>query len=316
MIGELNVPFWCWLLLIGVVAVSLVVDLAGHRGGRGQGKKSAIVWSLVWIGLSVAFGAFIAYEFGWPTASEFATAWLVEKSLSVDNLFVFLLVFSRLKIPEGDQHRVLFWGILGALVTRGIFIGAGAALLDAWHGVLYLMGAFLVFTGIRTALEKTDAEEEEESKIIAFMERHLPYTKNLDGHRFFTMENGRRLATPLFLALLVIEVTDIIFAVDSIPAVFAVTEEPFIVYSSNVFAILGLRALYLVLAAMLSSLVYLRYGLAVILIFAGAKMITSSFFHIPQWASLAVVGGVLTLTVLLSLHARKRQAAKPEAHSG
>ncbi len=303
----LEVPFWAWLVLAGVVVVSLAADLVGHRGDHGQGRKRAVLWSVAWLVVAIAFAGWIALQFGGRVAGEFATAWLVEKSLSVDNLFVFLVVFARFGIPEAEQHRVLFWGILGALVTRGAFIAGGSALLAAWHAVIYPMGAFLIFTGFKTGYERPEATGS--GKVFSFVRGHLRCTSRIHGHHFFAMEEGRRLATPLMLALVVIELTDIAFAVDSIPAVFAVTKEPFIVYSSNVFAILGLRALYLVLAALLGALTYLRYGLAALLIFVGVKMLLSSIVHIPHLASLSVIMGILVFTVVSSLLANRRSRA-------
>ena len=296
---DLDVPFWAWLVLGAVVVVSLGVDLVGHRGNHSTGRKGAVIWSAAWIGVATAFTGWIAMEFGGAAAIEFGTAYLIEKSLSIDNLFVFLIVFATLKIPAPEQHRVLFWGIFGALVTRGLFIAAGSAMLAAWHGVLYIMGGFLLFTAIRTLRSPPDVASE--GKLVAFAQRHLPFTPKLAGHHFITVENGRRMVTPLFLALIVIELTDIVFAIDSIPAVFAVSREPFIVYSSNILAVLGLRALYLVLAGLLDRLAYLRFGLAAILAFAGGKMVLSGVLHVPALVSIAVIAGILALTVIASL---------------
>jgi len=316
-VTTLDIPRWAWIVLAAVVVFSLAIDLAAHRGSKGQGRGTAVVWSAVWIALAVAFGGWIAFEFGGATAQDYFTAYLVEKSLSVDNLFVFLVVFSRLKIPEAEQHRVLQWGIIGAFVTRGAFIAAGAAILSAWHGVVYILGAFLIYTGVKTAREQATGEGGGgERRVLAFLSKRLRITPRLDGHHFFTVENGRRVGTPLLLALLVIELTDVLFAVDSIPAVFAITQEPFIVYSSNVFAILGLRALYLVLADLLNDLKYLRYGLAGILVFAGAKMLASGVVHIPPLASLLVIVAILVATIVPSLVAKRHRARAGRAHSG
>lgn len=302
----LDVPQWAWLVLAGVVLVSLAVDLLAHRGDRAQGRRWALVWSGVWITLALAFGAWITLQFGLPAGEDYLTAYLIEKSLSVDNLFIFLVVFSRLRIPREEQHRVLQWGIIGAFVTRAACVAGGAALLAAWHGVVYVLGAFLIITGVKTALDRPD-DGGEEGGVLKFLRRHLPYTPRLHGHRFLAVEGARRVATPLLLALLVIEVTDVFFAVDSIPAVFSITREPFIVYSSNVFAILGLRALYLVLEDLLSDLKYLRYGLGAILVFAGAKMLTSGFLHVPHSVSLLVVAVTLTAAIVPSVVARQRR---------
>jgi tellurite resistance protein TerC len=302
----LAVPFWAWLVLAGVVAASLVLDLVGHRGDRGQGRARAIYWSAGWISLAMAFGVWVALQLGREAGEDYFTAFLVEKSLSVDNLFVFLVIFRRLKIPEHEQHRVLQWGIIGAFVTRGIFIASGAAVLSAWHGIVYVLGAFLVYTGIKTAREKPDLDAHGDGKVLTFLRRHIPFTQHLRGHRFLVVEAGRRVATPLLLALVVIEVTDVLFAVDSIPAVFAVSEEPFIIYSSNVFAMLGLRALYLVLADLLADLKYLRYGLGAILCFAGFKMLTSGVLHIPHFVSLLATVIILVASIVPSVIAKRR----------
>jgi tellurite resistance protein TerC len=313
----LETPRWAWIVLAAVVVLSLAIDLVAHRGSKGQGRAAAVAWSVVWIALALAFGGWIAVAFGASTAQDYFTAYLVEKTLSIDNLFVFLVVFSRLKIPEAEQHRVLQWGIIGAFVTRGAFIAAGAAILSAWHGVVYFLGAFLVYTGIKTAREQAAGKEETgEGKVFAFARRRLRFTPRLDGHRFLTIENGRRVATPLLLALVVIEVTDVLFAVDSIPAVFAITREPFIVYSSNVFAILGLRALYLVLADLLSDLKYLRYGLAAILVFTGVKMLASNVVHVPPLVSLLVIVAILVAVIVPSLIARGQRSRAGRAHTG
>jgi tellurite resistance protein TerC len=300
-----DIPPSAWLIFAGVVAASLAADLFGHRGGRSLSRRAAIVWSLVWITVALLFGGWVAISLGRDSAEDFLTAWLIEKSLSIDNLFVFLIIFDRLRIPSSDQHRVLFWGIIGAFVTRAVFIASGSALLSAWHEAVYVLGAFLVYTGVKTAREHADGEGD--GKVLAFVRRHFRFTSRTEGHRFFIVENGRRVATPLLAALVVIEITDILFAIDSIPAVFSVTSEPFIVYSSNVFAILGMRALYLVLADLLSDLKYLRYGLSGILVMAGGKLLVSGYVHIPHvWSLLAIVL-VLTASIVPSVVERRRR---------
>lgn len=298
-------------MILGVVVMlGLAVDMIAHRGEHGRGRGKAACWSLAWIALALAFGGWVALTFGSDAGQDFVTAYLLEKSLSIDNLFIFLVVFSRLKIPENEQHRVLHWGILGALVTRGVFIAGGATLLDAWHGVVYVLGAFLAYTGVKTLRSSGGGTE---GKIMAFVRRQLPITSTRRGHHFFAVENGRHMVTPLFLALIVVEITDVVFAVDSIPAVFAVSRDPFIVYSSNVFAVLGLRALYLVVASLLKTLRYLHYGLGAILILAGAKMLTSGIVEIPHYVSLVAVLCILIATVLPSfIH---RRAARSDAPS-
>jgi tellurite resistance protein TerC len=308
----LDVPLSAWLVLVAVVAVGLAVDLIAHRGDRGQGRRRAIYWSIGWISTALLFGVWVMARFGRAAGEDFFTAFLVEKSLSVDNLFVFIIVFGRLRIPEPEQHRVLQYGIIGAFLTRGVFIAAGSALLSSWHGVVYVLGAFLIYTGIKTAREQghDPKEAKGEGKLLPFLRRHLPVTDRLHGHHFITVEAGRRVATPLLLALIVIEATDVVFAVDSIPAVFAITEDPFIVYSSNIFALLGLRALYSVLADLLADLKYLRYGLGAILAFAGLKMLGSRFVHVPHIVSLLAIAGVLLAAVIPSVIARRRRKAR------
>jgi tellurite resistance protein TerC len=303
----LDVPLWAWGLFGALVVVSLVVDLATHRGDREFSRREAVGWSVAWIALALAFGVWVAFQFGHVAAGDYITAYLIEKSLSVDNLFVFLVVFQRLEIAPAQQHRVLFWGILGALVFRVLFIAAGAAVLERWHEAVYVLGAFLIYTGYKTARSHGEDKTEGEDRVLDFLRRHLRIGKRQDEHRFFTVENGRRVATPLLLALLAIEVSDILFAVDSVPAVFAITADPFIVYSSNVFAILGLRALYLVLADLLKDLKYLHWGLAAILALAGVKMLTGKLFKIPHWASLLAIVTILVASIVPSLLARRRR---------
>lgn len=304
-----DIPISAWVVLGIVVITSVAIDLFGHRGNHSVSRKSAVLWSIGWIVLAVLFGGWVAYQFGAEAGQDYFTAYLLEKSLSLDNLFVFLIVFSRLKIPQTEQHRVLQWGIIGAFVTRALFIGAGTAILQAWHGVVYVLGAFLIFTGVRTVWShnQQNDDDDDEGRVLPFLRKHLPFTPKLDGHAFITLENGKRLATPLFMALIVIEITDVLFAVDSIPAVFAITEEPFLVYSSNIFAILGLRALYLVLAELIADLKYLHYGLGAILVFAGAKMLGSNIFHIPHVASLGAIVGILIAVIIPSVIARRRE---------
>jgi tellurite resistance protein TerC len=310
MASSAEISLSAWLIFGVVVAVSLAADLLGHRGGRSFSRRAAIVWSIVWISVALLFGGWVALAIGRDAAEDYLTAWLIEKSLSIDNLFVFLVIFERLRIPACAQHRVLFWGILGALVTRAAFIASGAALLSAWHEAVYVLGTFLVYTGIKTA--RGPGGEQGEGRILSWVRRHLRFTSRTDTQSFFLVEEGRRVATPLLAALIVIEITDVLFAVDSIPAVFSVTSEPFIVYSSNVFAILGMRALYLVLADLLSGLKYLRFGLAAILVLAGAKMLVSAKFHVPHVISLLAIVLVLTASIVPSVVVRRRRNDRNE----
>lgn len=308
--SSMTVPLWAWGLFAGVVVISLTVDLIQHRGDHASSRRAALIWSGVWIGVSLLFSAWVGIQFGHRAWHTFLTAWLVEKSLSVDNLFVFLVIFRNLDVPKNEQHRVLFWGIIGAFVTRALFIAAGAAILSRWHFATWILGGFLVFTGIKTLRSSEERQENEESKLLRWLERHLPVTKTRHGHAFFAVEAGKRVATPLLLALIAIEVSDIMFAVDSIPAVFAISQDPFIVFTSNVFAILGLRALYLVLADLISDLKYLHYGLGALLLFVGAKMLGSSYVRIHNSWSLLVTIVILSAAVIPSLVARRRQRLK------
>jgi tellurite resistance protein TerC len=302
---QLNVPVWAWVVLGVSILASLAVDLLAHRGTRGRTRAAALAWTGAWIGLALAFGGWVAIQFGPDQAQDYFTAYLVEKSLSIDNLFVFLIVFSTLGIPAAEQHRVLLWGIIGAIVTRGAFIAGGAALLQAWHGLVYVLGAFLVFTGVKTARAPATTQNEE-GRLLRFVRRHFRFSPELDGHRFFTRKDGRLMATPLFLALIVIETTDIVFAIDSIPAAFAISPEPFIVYSSNIFAVLGMRSLYLVVSDLLGQLKYLRFALAAILVLAGAKLLLSDIVHVPHAVTLLSVLAILGGATIPSLIARRR----------
>lgn len=297
-----------WFVFAAIVLGCLAIDLFAHRGGHGLTRKSAIIWSCVWVVLALAFAVVVGVLYGAGPAGDFVSAYLMEKSLSIDNLFVFMVVFARLGIPPAEQHRVLFWGIVGALISRAVFIASGAALLERWHHIVYVLGAFLIVTGIKVARETPSTKPEPESRVMGFLRRRLPMTARLHGHKFIAIEGGRRVATPLLLALLTIEVTDIMFAIDSVPAVFAISTEPFIVYTSNVFAILGMRALYLVLADLLRDLIYLHYGLAAILILAGAKMLSVDFVHVPPYVSLSAILVILAAAIIPSvLVARRRR---------
>src|SRR6185503_12266663 len=277
----------------------------------------ATIWSIVWILLALIFNAGIYHFSGPERALEFLTGYLIEYSLSVDNIFVFILIFSYFAVPESYRHRVLFWGILGALIMRGVFIIVGAALLHRFHWIIYLFGAFLVFTGIKMLLKEETTVHPEDNAIIKLLRRLMPITENYEGQRFFVFREGKRFATPLLVVLLTVESTDLIFAVDSVPAIFAVTKDPFIVYTSNVFAILGLRALYFLLAGVMDLFCYLRYGLGLILSFVGIKMMLADVYKIPIGISLGVIATILTLSIVLSLiFPRKREEAESEAMTG
>jgi tellurite resistance protein TerC len=301
--SALVVPAWAWGLLAGVMLVVVSIDLFAHRGDRIDSRRRALVWSLVWIAAAIAFGVFVAAWFGAPAAEQYFAAYLLEKSLSVDNLFLFLVVFTALGIPADEQRRVLTWGIVGALVTRGVFIALGAAVLHRWHEITYVFGAILVVTALKMLRETGGGSP----RLMTWLERHLPWTRERAGHQFFVRQGGRWLATPLLVALLAIELTDVVFALDSIPAAFAISEEPFIVYSSNVFAVLGLRALYVVLVGAIADLRYLRYGLSAVIAFAGVKLLAAPWFTVSPLVSVAVIAVVIGAAVATSLVATRRE---------
>lgn len=303
---------WLWVGFNLFVLLMLALDLGVfHRKSHEVSSKEALTWSLVWISLSLVFNAII--YFFWDrmmpdssytnadAALAFFTGYLIEKSLSVDNIFVFILIFSFFAVPAAYQHRVLFWGILGALVMRGTLIALGAALLKEFHWIIYIFGAFLIFTGIRMAQHQEEEVQPDKNPVVKFFRRFMPVTENFEGDKFFIRRAGTLMATPLFLILLIVESTDLVFAVDSIPAIFAVTQDPFIVYTSNVFAILGLRALYFLLANVMDKFQYLKLGLSAVLTFIGVKMVIVDLYHIPVGVSLAVVASILTISILASL---------------
>ncbi|WP_256013656.1 TerC family protein [Desertivirga xinjiangensis] len=270
--------------------------------------KEALIWSGIWVSLALVFNVFVYYWYGEQKALEFLTGYLVEKSLSVDNIFVFVLVFRYFQIPPIYQHKVLFWGILGALVMRVIFIFAGVALIEKFHWTVYLFGVFLIYTGYKMFSEKDKKLEPEKNIFIRLVRRIIPVSQGIQSEKFFIRENGRTHATPLFLVLLFIEATDLIFAVDSIPAILAITQDEFMVYTSNVFAILGLRSLYFALAHLIDRFVYLTYGLALILVFVGVKMVFIDVFKIPIFISLLVIAFVISASVILSFLKTRRNA--------
>lgn len=288
-----------WIIFNAFVLLMLAIDLGFFNR---QAKKitfgEAISWSAVWIVMALLFNGWIYYSMGEKPALEFLTGYLVEKSLSVDNIFVFVLLFAFFKVPEEYRHRVLFWGVIGALLMRAAFIAVGAVLIEKFHWIIYIFGAFLVYTGY-TMFKKTAADiHPEDNPLVRWFIRRGKVTDKYHGNKFFVQVNEKKLATPLFLCLLSIEFTDLIFAVDSIPAIFAITKDPFIVYTSNVFAILGLRSLYFALEGIITKFPYLRYGLAVILIFIGCKMLLVDVYKIPVIASLGFIAVVLVVSVL------------------
>lgn len=310
--SAIDVPVWAWALLGTLLLVFISIDLIAHRGDTPESRRSAIVWSAVWIAAALAFNLFVALQFGRAAGEQFLAAYLLEKSLSVDNLFLFIVIFGELRIPRTEQRRVLTFGILGALATRCLFIVLGAAAIQRWHEVTYVFGGLLVITAIK--LLRTPDETDAPPRALVWLERHLPWTRELHGHRFITRVKGRLVATPLLIALVAIEVTDVIFAVDSVPAAFAVSQDTFILYSSNVFAVLGLRALYVVLAGALHGLKYLRFGLAAVLAFAGAKMLLASWVKLSPLASVGVIAACIGIAIAASLIGARRER-RERAHA-
>ncbi|HLT57419.1 MAG: TerC family protein [Limnochordales bacterium] len=300
--------WWMWalfnLLVLGMLALDLGVF---HRHSHVVKAKEAAIWTVVWIVVALIFGGFVYWWKGPDTAMEYLTGYLIEKSLSADNIFVFVLIFTYFAVPAQFQHRVLFWGVLGALVMRGIFIALGAALISKFSWIMYLFGAFLLFTGIKLLTQKEESIDPGQSPVLAFVRRLFPVTEGYEGNLFFVRRNGVLMATPLFVVLALVESSDVMFAVDSVPAIFAVTQDPFIVYTSNVFAILGLRSLYFLLADVLGKLRYLKYGLSLILAFVGTKMLLQGFVHVPPALSLGVIVAVLTVTIAASLLVPERE---------
>ncbi len=290
-----------WIVFNLFVMISIALDLrVFHRDPHKIKIREAAISSFCWIAISVLFGLGVLYFHGKQSALEFFTGYLIEKALSVDNLFLFLVIFRAFAVDGRLQHRLLEWGVVGALVMRGVMIGVGAELIEHFSWVLYVLGGFLLYAGIRMFFKKADVHPEK-SCVVRFASTHLRVTRACEGDRFFVRNAGKLFATPLFLVLLVIEFTDITLAVDSIPAVFGITRDPFIVYTSNVLAILGLRALYFLLAGVIDRLRFLDEGLAVVLVFIGGKMIGERWLHIPVDVSLAVVGGVLFVALLASV---------------
>jgi tellurite resistance protein TerC len=300
-----------WAGFIIFVIAMLALDLGVfHRKAHVVRFKEALTWSIIWVSLALVFNAVVWWSFGSQKGIEFLTGYLIEKSLSIDNIFVFVVIFTALRIPAQYQHRVLFWGILSALVMRAVMIFAGAAMIARFHWLIYIFGAFLVITGIKLFMQSGSEASPEKSWAMRLAYRVIPSTERFDGSRFFTRVDGRTLATPLFMALILVEITDVIFAVDSIPAIFAITLDPFIVFTSNIFAILGLRSLYFLLADVVDKFRYLKVGLAAVLVFVGVKMTIVDIYKIPALVSLAVVALLLGVSIVASLVAAKR--SEPE----
>jgi tellurite resistance protein TerC len=296
-----------WIAFNIFVLVAVALDLGVfHRQAHKIAIREALLWSLVWIAIAITFGFAILHFYGRQPALEYFTGYVIEKALSVDNLFVFLVVFRVFAVREEFQQRVLGYGILGALVMRGVMIAAGSALIERFNWIMYVFGAFIVYAGLHMLIAREAESHPEKNFLVRYFSKHLRLTKDYREGKFFTRENGQLFATPLFLVLLVVEITDVTFAVDSIPAVFGITRDPFIVYTSNVFAILGLRALYFLLAGVLDKFAYLKIGLALVLIFVGLKMIVEPWLHISVGVSLAIVLGMLAISVLASFLMKRK----------
>ena len=309
--AEIDVPLWGWAALVGVITALLIADLLiVHRRPHAVGVREAAIESTFWITIGVAFTGVVALWFGGDAAGEYITGYLIEKSLSIDNVFVWAVLFSYFAVPREYQFRVLFWGIFGALVMRAVFIFAGVALLERFEWVLYVFGAFLVITAVRIARHQETEVHPERNPVLKVLRRVVPSTTEYDGQKMFTRRTGRRLATPLFVVLVLVETTDVVFAVDSVPAILAVSREPFIVFASNAFAIMGLRALYFLLAGMAGRFRYLNVGLGFILGFVGVKMLVAELYHPPMWLSLGAIATALAVSITASLRAERKELVR------
>lgn len=298
-----TMPWWAWIGFLGFIAIMLALDLGVfNRRAHVVSLKEALAWCAVWFGLAMAFNLLLSQKMGSQAGLEFFTGYIVELCLSVDNVFVFIVIFQYFRVEPRHQHRVLFWGILGAVVMRAIFIFAGISLINRFHWIIYVFGAFLVYTGIKLAIpKKDDGFEPEKNPAVKLARRFLPVTGHFEGGHFFTRLDGRLHATPMFLVLLIVETTDVMFALDSIPAVIAITRNEFIVFTSNIFAILGLRSLYFAVSGIMQLFRYINVGLAVILCFVGFKMLASHYVTIPIKISLGIIGSVLAASILASV---------------
>ena len=307
----MDVPLYLWFVVGGLITAALMLDLLIlHKEAHEISMREAALASAAWVSLGISFGVGVWWFAGADRAGEYFAGYLIEKSLSVDNVFVFALLFSYFGVPAKYQHRVLFWGVVSALILRAGFIAAGAALLESFHWVIYVFGGLLLVTGIKMLLSSGHSVDPGRNPMLRLLRRLVPMTDEYDGQRFFTRRGVTRVATPMLAVLVAIETTDVVFAVDSIPAIFAVTDEPFLVFTSNAFAILGLRALYFLLAGMMGRFVYLKTGLATILLFVGAKMLLVDVWKVPIALSLAVIMSILAVAVVASL--RRTAGAVPE----
>ena len=296
-------PLWAWAAFFTFITAMLALDLGVfQRKSHVMGMKEALAWCGVWLTLALGFGALLWQWRGPETAQQFLAGYLIELCLSVDNVFVFILVFAYFKVEPRYQHRVLFWGIIGAVLMRAVFIIVGVSVIARFHWILYIFGAFLIYTGVKMALPSKEAEVDPENNFaVKLFRKFYPVAPHNDQGRFFTRHEGRRMATPLFIVLIVIETTDLIFALDALPAVLAITKDSFVALTSNIFAILGLRSLYFALSGIMGLFRYLKIGLALILVFIGVKMLAEHWLHISTGTSLGVIGGVLTTSILMSV---------------
>ena len=295
-----SLSWWVGFNILILVLIAIDLGLL-HKKSHVISVKEALIWSAGWIFISLTFNVGIYFWFGYDSALQFLTGYLIEKSLSVDNIFVFAILFAYFKVPPEHQHKVLMWGILGALVMRGALIAIGTALITNFHWIIFVLGAFLVYTGIKMALQKEISVNPEKNPVVNLAKKFIPISDDYDGDKFVTTVNGKKTFTPLLVVLLVVEVTDLMFAVDSIPAIFAITTDAFIVYTSNVFAILGLRALYFALSGVLNMFHYLKYGLGMVLSFVGTKMLISEFYIIPIPLALGAVAAILAISIVASI---------------
>ena len=324
----MDVPFWAWMAVLAAIVVMLAVDLFAHRHAHVIAVREAATWSLVWVACGVAFGALIWRVYGAEFGQQYFAGYVIEKSLAVDNVFVWAIIFTYFAVPREYQHRVLFLGVLGALVFRAAFIAGGSVLIESFSWILYLFAAFLLFTGYRMVRQRNEHLDPEASRTLRLFRRYVPMTDAYHGQRFFIRRNGILLATPLLAVLVLVEVTDIVFAVDSIPAIFAVTDEVFLIFTANAFAILGLRAMYFLLADLIHRFVYLKLGLALVLVWVGIKMLLKvDLLYIQTTVSLAVIASILTVSVvpsapplrlaseaeLTDLEPTRRRRRRPEA---
>lgn len=311
----MNVPISIWIGLLVLILAMLAVDLLMHREAHVISIKEAAIWSTIWVSIGLAVGGAIWWYYGAEFGMQYLAGYVIEKSLAIDNVFVWALIFTYFKVAPKYQHKILFYGVLGALIFRAIFIGLGSALIASAAWILYIFGAFLVFTGLKMLVQRNEHSDPSKSKTVQLFQKFVPTTDKLHGDKFWIVENGKRLATPLLMVLVLVEVTDIIFAVDSIPAVFAITSEPFLVFASNALAILGLRAMYFLLADLMHRFIYLKIGLSFVLVWVGFKMILGhSLFKIPTNLSLLVVLTIITSSIVASLIATRSDKVAKSSH--